>query len=270
MPIVKPTTPRIETFPEFMTRARGSRTKKEIASLLGVSYVYVALFEKGERYPPADRLRQICDLFKEPYDKWKRTIEWETESDEAIRQFKAYDILFNWYGVRDPLVFRNRDGLEVTIQPPDPGAHVESMEPIVPAGVIDPHRLPVLSMARCGDWTEYTDADYPVGIADEYVHGDARDPNAFYVRAEGQSMTRAGIDPGDLLLIEPGRADRIRNGSIVLAITRRGQTIKRFYDTGDLIVLQPDGVEGAPLTLPKEESDPPNRIYPVTEIRKQL
>jgi SOS-response transcriptional repressor LexA len=262
--------PRIESFAEFMRRSRGSRTKKEIANLLGVSYVYIAMFEKGDRYPPPDRLRQICALFEDSYEKWKRTIDWELEKEESVKQLKAYDILYNWYDVRDPLVFRNREGLEVTIQPKDNGG--PRLEPIDPIriGPDELHRIPVLSLARCGEWTQYTDGDYPVGVADEYVHGDTHDANAFYVRAEGQSMTRAGIDPGDLLLVEPSRSDRVRNGAIVLAITEQGQTVKRFYDTGELIVLQPDGLEGTPLTLAKEPKDPPDRIYPVTEIRKQL
>ena len=258
----------IESFGEFMRRARGDRTKKEVADLLGVSYVYVAMLEKGERYPPPERLRQICKLLGEPVAKWKRTIDWELEKDPIIRQIKAYDVVTNWYGVTEPLRFRGRDGMEVTIGPPGE-TRMEEYAPEAPPAP-DPHRIPVLSLAQCGDWTQYTDGDYPVGVADRYVHGDTRDSGAFYVRAEGLSMSRAAIDPGDLLLIEPSKADLVRNGSIVLAITDRGQTVKRFYDAGEVIVLQPDGLEGEPLTLDKKPKDPPDRIYPITEIRKSL
>ena len=262
----------IERFGEFMRRCRGSRTKKEIARLLDVSYVYVGMLEKGERHPPPKRLRQICDLFKEPYQKWKRTIDWELERDDLIRRIKAYDVLYNWYGVQEPLRFQNRDGLEVTVSSPEAGRLEYLPEATIeerPARSMI-HRIPVLSLAQCGQWTEYTDSDFPPGVADAYVHGDTKDANAFFLRAEGRSMTKAGIDPGDLLLIEPSRASRIHNGSIVLAITDRGQTVKRFYDAGDLIVLQPDGLEGEPLTVDKKPKDPPDRIYPVTEIRKVL
>lgn len=265
-------TVRPETFREFMKRKRGSRTKKEIADLLDVSYVYITLMEKGDRYPPPARLEQICKLFDEPYQKWKRTIDWELETDKAIKEIKAYDVLYNWYDERAPLRLHNRDGLEITINSPTTDA--ETVEYDRPqdktAKRPDSYRMPILSLAQCGKWTEYTDADYPPGFADEYAYSDSSDPNAFFVRAEGLSMTRAGIDSGDLLLVEPARTNRIHNGSIVLAITDQGQTVKRFYDAGEVILLQPEGTEGETLTIEKKPKDPPDCFYPVTEIRKIL
>jgi transcriptional regulator with XRE-family HTH domain len=250
----------IETFGAFLRRARGDRTKKDVADLLGVSYVYVGLMEKGARYPPPARLRQICRLFGETPAKWARTIAWERERDPLIRRVRARDVLARWYGASDtdPMP-RPEDGS------PADGPIAESA---------DRHRVPVLSLAGCAQWGGEAGGASPgdaslCDLAERFVHGDPEGPRAFYVRAEGLSMTRAGIDPGDLVLVEPSRTDLLRGGRVVLAITDRGAALRRYYETGDVIVLQPDGVEGEPLTIEKT-SGRPVRIHPVTEIRKAL
>jgi SOS-response transcriptional repressor LexA len=122
---------------------------------------------------------------------------------------------------------------------------------------------------------EYTDSDYPTGVASEYAASDSADASAFFVRAEGRSMTHASIDPGDLLLVEPAKTDpaNIPNRAIVLAVTDAGQTVKRYYAAAGMIVLQPDGEEGEPLTIstaPDDQQQTPPRIYRVTEIRKRV
>ena len=60
----------------------------------------------------------------------------------------------------------------------------------------------------------------------------------FYVRVKGDSMSGAGIDSGDLLLID--RAVDARSGSIVMAVVNGEFTIKRLLINSGRYMLVPE------------------------------
>ena len=63
----------------------------------------------------------------------------------------------------------------------------------------------------------------------------------FILRADGDSMTGAGIDPGDLVVVMKQRS--ARNGQIVVAyVEGEGNTLKRFYmdEKNHRIILHPE------------------------------
>ncbi len=63
--------------------------------------------------------------------------------------------------------------------------------------------------------------------------------NLFILHARGDSMTGAGIDDGDLVLIR--RQEEARNGDIVAAfIEGEGNTLKRYKQYGRTIFLHPE------------------------------
>lgn len=62
--------------------------------------------------------------------------------------------------------------------------------------------------------------------------------NYFILRAKGDSMNKANIDSGDLMLIrQQTTAD---NGDIVLALVDGAATVKRFRRDKDFVVLTPE------------------------------
>jgi repressor LexA len=70
---------------------------------------------------------------------------------------------------------------------------------------------------------------------DEYL---IRRPEAtFLLRVEGDSMLDAGILPGDVVLVERGRAPK--NGDIVIACVDGEWTMKYFHKTGQDVRLEP-------------------------------
>ena len=97
--------------------------------------------------------------------------------------------------------------------------------------------VPVLNYAQCGAWTNFTDLDFPVGIADRYEQASTQDENAFFIIATGDSMVGAGINEGDLLLVEPNK--RVENGDIVLASIDGEKTVKRIKMADDHVLLHP-------------------------------
>ena len=63
--------------------------------------------------------------------------------------------------------------------------------------------------------------------------------NLFLLHARGDSMTGAGIDDGDLVLIR--KQEEARNGDIVVAyIEGEGNTLKRYRQYGNTVFLHPE------------------------------
>lgn len=63
----------------------------------------------------------------------------------------------------------------------------------------------------------------------------------FFLRVKGNSMERAGILPGDLVLIKPSKT--IENGEIGAFLVKGEATIKRFKTNNSTVVLMPENPE---------------------------
>jgi repressor LexA len=67
---------------------------------------------------------------------------------------------------------------------------------------------------------------------------------AYFVRARGSEYSAAGIESGDLFLVEPVDVTRVRDGDLVVAGLGDGQGLYRVYRTGRSATLHPaDGSE---------------------------
>lgn len=122
--------------------------------------------------------------------------------------------------------------------------------------------VPVLGQAACGAWLE----SYPME-PDQYEPVELRDPDAFFVISEGESMVGGNITPGALLLVSPSAA--VSNGQIVLA--RRGDeefTVKTYYRKADgTTILQPMNPAFEPIIV---DSGEPLTVMRIAEIRIKL
>lgn len=77
----------------------------------------------------------------------------------------------------------------------------------------------------------WTDADYPVGVTDEYGEVASTDPHAFITKVFGPSMIPV-YTPGNYALVEPGTEPEIEDD--VLVRLRGGETmIKRLLSRRD-------------------------------------
>ncbi len=75
----------------------------------------------------------------------------------------------------------------------------------------------------------------------DFVHGDS----VFMLRVEGESMIEAGIFDGDLVMVRS--QDSAVNGDIVVALLGDEATVKRFYNEGDEVRLQPENSAMSPI-----------------------
>ena len=84
-------------------------------------------------------------------------------------------------------------------------------------------RAPILGKVICGTpEEEHQHAEGYITVPEDWAG-----KNCFFLRAYGNSMVDAGIDIGDLVLVE--RTSSARNGNIVVALTENGNTLKRIF-----------------------------------------
>ncbi len=78
-----------------------------------------------------------------------------------------------------------------------------------------------------------------------------RHPSAtYFVRARGESMTGAGIDDGDILVVD--RSATVRNGDIIIASIGGEFTVKRLDKQPGGVRLLPENPAYPPITITPE------------------
>ena len=101
-------------------------------------------------------------------------------------------------------------------------------------------------------------AGVPISAIEEvegYEPVTVSDPeNCYYLRVEGDSMTGAGIQSGDLVLIrQQPTAD---NGQIVACKVNGDEaTLKRFHQQGATVLLMPENPNYEPIVVPAKDFD---------------
>lgn len=89
-------------------------------------------------------------------------------------------------------------------------------------------------------------ADGTLDLNDLVKHPSA----TFLVRVNGDSMTGAGIDDGDLLIVDRSRDPK--HGHIVIAVTHGEMTVKRLERRGQRWWLIPANEAFPPIALPED------------------
>ena len=101
-------------------------------------------------------------------------------------------------------------------------------------------------------------ARIPAGFpspADDYIENSldlneylVKHPAAtFFVKVTGDSMTGAGINSGDILIVD--RSVNAVNGSVIVAILNGEFTVKRFFRYGSVVQLSPDNPAYNPIEV---------------------
>jgi repressor LexA len=90
----------------------------------------------------------------------------------------------------------------------------------------------------------------------------AGDPGTFALQVRGDSMIEDHICDGDYVLIQ--KTDRVRNSDIVVALVDGMETtLKRYYDEGDRIRLQPANSSMQPIYVGRNQLDIQGRLLAV-------
>ena len=122
--------------------------------------------------------------------------------------------------------------------------------------------VPVLNSTSTGKLIDYADMEYPPGIAEEYYEFKVNDPNAFFLRAEGDCMAPE-IKKGDLLLISPN--EKVESGDMAAVVNGKGEKeIRRITIREDQMILAPENPVYPVIVW--EKKDKPKIIGRVKEI----
>nr|WP_315596111.1 S24 family peptidase [uncultured Cupriavidus sp.] len=83
-------------------------------------------------------------------------------------------------------------------------------------------KIPVRGMAQLGDNGHFVDVEYPVGHGDGYVFFPTKDPDAYALRCNGESM-RPRVKHNEFVVVEPNA--QIQNGDEVLVKSQDGRVM---------------------------------------------
>jgi SOS-response transcriptional repressor LexA len=126
-------------------------------------------------------------------------------------------------------------------------------------------RVPVVSWAAAGEARDYQDLANQI---DEYVETNSKDPNAFSVIVEGDSMENK-FYAGDRVVFAPNLEPR--NGDAVLAKLNDGRVFFKWYHRtgpeGIRIKLSSENPNYSPMEFAREEL---SFIYPAWEVKRFL
>ena len=77
--------------------------------------------------------------------------------------------------------------------------------------------------------------------------------DAFVLEVKGDSMIGAGIDDGDLIVVEPVADSEVRNGEIVAARIDGESAVKRYYEHDGEVILEPANPNYPPIRVKEYE-----------------
>ena len=100
--------------------------------------------------------------------------------------------------------------------------------------------LPVFASAGCGNLSVLAERifDEFIDISTNLVKGHRKE-NLYIIRAVGSSMVDAGINDGDLVLVEKIADQDVDIGDIIVALIDDNAVIKKYVRADDVIILNP-------------------------------
>lgn len=141
-------------------------------------------------------------------------------------------------------------------RPKGQGKYTEQTKPIrIPKSMVEEvleyietqgHQLPLYSCSVQAGFPSPAD-DYIEGKLDLNKHLIKHPTATFFVRVAGMSMIKAGIHPGDILIVD--RSIEANNGKIIIAAVDGQLTVKRLHKSSNGIYLMPENDDYEPIKI---------------------
>ncbi len=215
-------------------------TQDQVAEHAGISKPYLSNIETGKaKNPPTDGILESLEqtLQFESLDLVRLANLARTPKD-ILREHETMKAeLDKFRSILRDLQAAPRDGQgRLNIQAVAEELMAESKADKFSAGEM----IPVINKMSAGYPQNFTDLDYPAGIADEYIRcPDINDPQAFAARVSGDSM-EPKYHPGDIVVFSPNTQARSGSDCFVRFGPEEGTTFKRYYQDNEATVrLQP-------------------------------
>ena len=195
------------TFGQYLTQLRevSGLSKTDLADKLDVWISYIANIEKGRAVPPPiHRLEQLSSALNLSADQKK----------------KFLDLAFQERNQKELHNFKKTSSVDASLVSVDTENLIS-----VPVFLKCP--------ASAKSWVS-SEIDRYEKISKTFTQG----RRMFIMKIHGDSMDRAGIDDGCMVLVDSEKEPR--NGNIVVARVDDECTIKRYYKTDHKVTLSPD------------------------------
>lgn len=214
-------------------REKAGLKQSDLAVKVGVTGPYISLLESGKRPPPADDVTRRIEKALDVPPKTLLRLAHIARTPEDIRRVTDLDRLYAEGRLAE---------------------QAEAGRPPLQANGV--RRIPLINKVSAGYPAVFTDLDYPVGVADDYVVvPDLADPNAFAIVVCGDSMSPR-FEEGDILIITP--ASPVKSGDFCFVrIDSHGEvtsTFKQvFFDDERTVRLASLNTRYQARTYPREE-----------------
>lgn len=120
-----------------------------------------------------------------------------------------------------------------------------------------PEQIPLLGRIAAGSPVESFPSQDSINFSDF-----SDNPDTYALQVRGESMIEDHICSGDYVLVQ--KTDRVRDGEIVVALVDGSDTtLKRFYDEGEAVRLQPANSQMDPIRVPKKSVQVQGRVLAV-------
>ena len=227
-------------------RRAAGLSKSALAKLVGVSIGYISKLESGKRPPPEHQRNLLCEALG--LDEHQSLI-FHTKAELE----RADPVTVKYLVQIGSDLLHNKNESEF-----DDSQEISNSNYTCSYDESGLHRIPIINKTAAGYPQEFTDLDYPVGIADSYISvPDVTDPNAFGFYVYGDSM-EPDFPDGTLLIASPNTVPFDGDPCFVRfspVCKVDGCTFKRVYITRD------NRVRLVPINRKYEE-----QVYPREEI----
>jgi repressor LexA len=200
-------------------------TLRELGEELNMSFSILAMYERGERTPPVDKLILLADFFDVSTDYLLGKAEQRNYPEQLTEKVEPDEVL-----------------MTVRVD----GYHLENLLEI-------PVYYSILNSEK--EIAEEL-SQYRIMSRNNLVEG-----NYFYLRVRDDSMSGSRICTGDMILVQ--ETTEVDNGSIVLVSTKNKgdsrknskseELIRRIYFQKKQIILEPDNNDYKPIILPQKK-----------------
>jgi len=226
-------------------RKAAGMTQETLAEAIGCSKPLLSLMEAGRRTISMHWARRMEEALGLDDGRVVKAIQWQAAPDEW-RQSIA--------DARD-LAARLRVALAGERPMDELREIVEQSAANVAAPLPVRARIPLINKVAAGYPAEFTDLDYPLNVADEYVEcPDVTDPQAFAARVVGDSMA-PDYREGEIVVFSPMLPTPSGSDCFVRLERDNETTFKRVYfeEAGARLRLQPINAKYPPRVVERED-----------------
>ena len=232
-------------------RQAAQMTQEALAAAIGCSKPQLSLMESDRRRVSPDRVRRIEAALGIDDGRLAGALQWDSTPLLVRARVTASEA----FAERLRNAAKRGESLDELYRRGELQQLLDQCSPNVEGPLPGARQIPLINRVAAGYPREFTDLDYPVSVADEYVLcPDVTDPDAFAARVVGDSMEPEYAE-GEIVIFSPAMDTPPGSDCFVRLLRDNETTFKRIYieNDGRTIRLQPLNSAYPPQYVDREE-----------------